>query len=83
MSLRNYPLHINQNERLGLPGEQYAMAMADALASLHWVAEVDACDVGYILAPTRESRMSVMSAKRHPRTGVQSFTRGVLGPLAL
>lgn len=57
-SLRNYPLHMNQMEELGLPVVSYAMAMADALAFLHWVARVDAGDVEFVLARPRpeESR---------------------------
>lgn len=53
-SLRNFPLHVDQMEELGLPVDDYATAMADALAFLHWIARVDAGDVEYVLAPPRE-----------------------------
>ncbi|EAQ87451.1 hypothetical protein CHGG_04070 [Chaetomium globosum CBS 148.51] len=53
ISLRNYPLHIDQMEALGLPTHEYASAMADALAFLLWVAKIDACDVEFVLARPR------------------------------
>jgi len=53
ISLRNYPLHIDQIEDLGLPADEYACAMADGLAFLLWVAEIDACDVEFVLARPR------------------------------
>ncbi|KAL3464547.1 zinc finger protein-domain-containing protein [Aspergillus heterothallicus] len=40
-SLRNYPLHLNQMEEIGIPEEDilgYSRKMADTLAFLHWVA---------------------------------------------
>ncbi|KAJ6783097.1 hypothetical protein PWT90_05919 [Aphanocladium album] len=52
-SLRNFPLHIDQMDELNLPSDEYAIAMADALAFLHWTAKVDAGDVEYVLAPPR------------------------------
>lgn len=53
ISLRNYPLHIDQIEDLSLPADEYACAMADGLAFLLWVAEIDACDVEFVLARPR------------------------------
>ena len=55
-SLRNYPLHLDQMEELGLGDgdiKGYARTMAEALAMMHWVAEVDANDVEFVLAPPR------------------------------
>ncbi|KAL4907552.1 hypothetical protein BDW74DRAFT_176306 [Aspergillus multicolor] len=52
-SLRNYPLHIDQMEELAIPEEDicgYARAMAEALAVMHWVGEVDGNDVEFVLA---------------------------------
>lgn len=68
-SLRNVPLHVDQMEGLGLDVELYAAAMADALALMHWGAEVDANDVEFVLAPPRttESR------------GQPTFESGYLG----
>lgn len=56
-SLRNFPLHVDQMEDLGLDLkilEGYATAMADALAFLHWCARVDANDVEFVLAQPRQ-----------------------------
>lgn len=53
-SLRNYPLHIDQVRDLGLPAEDYAAAMADALAFMYWRARIDANDVEFVLAPPRQ-----------------------------
>ncbi|KAK4169048.1 zinc finger protein-domain-containing protein [Cladorrhinum sp. PSN259] len=74
ISLRNYPLHIDQMEALGLPTHEYASAMADALAFLLWVAEIDACDVEYVLARPRSGNASL---------GTHCFTGSSLGPHAL
>jgi hypothetical protein len=76
ISLRNYPIHIDQMEALGLPTREYARAMADALAFLLWVAEIDACDVEYVLARPRASGNASL--------GTRCFTTGSsLGPHAL
>jgi hypothetical protein len=40
-------------EELGISPEGYALAMAEALAFLHWSARVDAGDVEFVLAPPR------------------------------
>jgi hypothetical protein len=80
ISLRNYPLHIDQIEDLGLPAAEYASAMADTLAFLLWGARIDACDVEFVLARPRPRNSQ-------PATwysiGNRSFTPGVLGPHAL
>lgn len=48
-SLRNYPLHLNQAEDLGLPIVEYAHAMAEMLAVLHRIAKIDANDIEFVL----------------------------------
>ncbi|KAF2021845.1 hypothetical protein BU24DRAFT_362698 [Aaosphaeria arxii CBS 175.79] len=53
-SLRNVPLHLDQMEKLGLDVAAYAETMADALALMHWGAQVDANDVEFVLAPPRQ-----------------------------
>ncbi|KAL9111488.1 MAG: hypothetical protein Q9227_004166 [Pyrenula ochraceoflavens] len=53
-SLRNYPLHADQIEELGLDGPYYAEAMAEMLASMYWNAHIDANDVEFVLAPAKE-----------------------------
>lgn len=52
-SLRNYPLHIDQMEELGLDRTHYARVMAETLAIMHWAAQVDGNDVEFVLAPRR------------------------------
>ncbi|KAI1852794.1 hypothetical protein JX266_002335 [Neoarthrinium moseri] len=54
-TLRNYILTVDQMEVLGLYKDTYAKAMAEALAFMHWSAQIDADDVEFILAPPRES----------------------------
>ncbi|KAI1130807.1 zinc finger protein-domain-containing protein [Nemania abortiva] len=54
-SLRNYPLHINQIEELGLDPFAYSKVMAQALAFMYWLAKVDANDVEFILAPATDA----------------------------
>ena len=66
--LRNFPLCVNQMQQLGLDTRSFALAMADALAVMHWHAHIDAADVEFVLgsAPrldliriieTKETRM--------------------------
>ena len=50
-SLRNYPLHVDQMEEMGLDVDLYARTMAEALAYLYWEAHVDVNDVEFVLAP--------------------------------
>lgn len=57
-SLRNFPLHVDQMEDFGLNPLEYALAMADALAFVHWQARVDANDVEFVLAPPRQDHRS-------------------------
>lgn len=64
LSLRNFPLHINQMEELALPVEEYAIAMANSLAFLHWVAKVDASDVEVVLARPRSNNTSASIGKK-------------------
>lgn len=53
-SLRNFPLHVDQMELLEISTNdmnRYTMIMAEALAMMHWVAEVDGNDIEFVLAP--------------------------------
>ncbi|KAL8956146.1 MAG: hypothetical protein Q9193_006247 [Seirophora villosa] len=61
-SLRNYPLHLDQIEELGLDGALYARVMAETLASLYWIAHMDANDIEFVLAPPRHDRADIESA---------------------
>ncbi|KAL6151868.1 hypothetical protein ACJBU6_09808 [Exserohilum turcicum] len=47
--LRNFPLHVDEMERLSLDPKVYTVAMAEALALLHWSAGIDANDVEFVL----------------------------------
>src|SRR5690242_9292361 len=46
--LRNFPLHVNEMERLHLDTFMYTKLMAQALAMLHWRAGLDANDVEFV-----------------------------------
>ena len=61
-SLRNYPLHIDQIEKLELDGKLYARIMAETLADLYWRAKVDANDIEFVLAPPRDGCMAPSSS---------------------
>ena len=53
-SLRNYPLHEDQMEDIGISTQdmqRYARMMGEALATLHWLGEVDGNDIEFVLAP--------------------------------
>ncbi|KAM4062221.1 zinc finger domain-containing protein [Hirsutella rhossiliensis] len=52
-SLRNFPLHADQMEELGLDLCEYARPMAATLAAMHWCARLDAKDVEFVLASCR------------------------------
>jgi hypothetical protein len=52
-SLRNFPLHVDQVEELGLDAKRYARAMAEVLACCYFAAQIDAADVEFVLAPPR------------------------------
>ena len=76
-SLRNYPLHIDQMEELGLPAAEYAVTMADALAFLHWTAKLDGNDVEFVLAPARPATTATSSRRREDVDEFQSESFGV------
>lgn len=83
ISLRNYPLYVDQLEKLGLPTAEYATAMADALALLLWVVNIDACDVEFVLGRQRTPAVGVPVAEPQACIGTQEYTFGALGPHAL
>ncbi|KAK4145193.1 zinc finger protein-domain-containing protein, partial [Dichotomopilus funicola] len=83
-TLRNYPLHVDQLDALGLPAQEYASAMADALAFLLWDVQIDACDVEFVPAQPR----ALEKAKPfHPKIvtvlKLVTFPPEVLGPHVL
>ncbi len=70
-SLRNYSLHADQIEELGLDGILYAKIMAETLADLYWRAQIDANDVEFVLAPLGGGQSSHY-------TTIKSDTLGIL-----
>ncbi|KEQ91710.1 hypothetical protein AUEXF2481DRAFT_32880 [Aureobasidium subglaciale EXF-2481] len=58
MTLRNFPLHVDEMERLNLPVPMYVEAIAEALALMHWSANIDANDVEFILGSSRQDLSS-------------------------
>lgn len=77
-SLRNFPLHLDQMEQLGIDPSEYAIAMADALAFMHWVAEVDGNDVEFVLA--RPRNQPDISHHQIPSEETCSKNIDILGP---
>lgn len=41
-------------EELGIAADVYARLMGQTLAMMHWIAEVDANDIEFVLAPARD-----------------------------
>lgn len=58
-SLRNYKLHVDQVESLNLDAEEYAIGMADAMATLHWHTKIDGMDIEFVLGSTPLDRNAV------------------------
>ncbi len=48
-TLRNFNLHLDQMLDLRLPVISYASAMASALATIHWDANIDGYDIEFVL----------------------------------
>ncbi|CAA9960341.1 DUF3669 domain containing protein [Pyrenophora teres f. maculata] len=57
-SLRNFRLHLDQFEELNLNIEEYLYAMADAMATLHCIARVDAMDIEFVIGSTPSEMQS-------------------------
>ncbi|KAK1094131.1 hypothetical protein LTR48_000907 [Friedmanniomyces endolithicus] len=65
--LRNFELHVDEIEDLGLNAAAYSSAMAQSLAVMHWGANIDASDVEFVLGsapmikavPTRQEILSM------------------------
>lgn len=75
-SLRNYPLHIDQIEELDLDSILYARIMAETLADLYWRAHIDANDVEFVLAPTREPYPNQSEGYSADSTAMKSHNLG-------
>ncbi|KIV91831.1 hypothetical protein PV10_06328 [Exophiala mesophila] len=72
-SLRNYPLHLNQAEDLGLPIHLYAQEMAEMLAIMHWAAKIDANDVEFVLGGVRMPTDKTCRQYEHSFLGTHSL----------
>jgi hypothetical protein len=57
-SLRNFRLHLDQFEELNLDAHEYIIAMADAMATLHFLAKVDAMDIEFVIGSTPSDMLS-------------------------
>lgn len=66
-SLRNYPLHVDQMEELGLDTHAIARTLADALTHCYWIAGVDANDVEFVLAPQKTHSEHCENSPEVPR----------------
>ncbi|KAF2089346.1 hypothetical protein K490DRAFT_54961 [Saccharata proteae CBS 121410] len=77
-NLRNYSLHLDQMEELGLSVEMYARGMGAALAVMHWEGGVDGEDVEFVLGsaptplPSTVSSPSALSARPSTTSQPQS-----------
>ena len=58
-SVRNYPLPVDQMEKIGLSSSDlslYIRTMAEALATLRWASKIDGNDIESVLAPATEQQ---------------------------
>ncbi|KAK3392284.1 zinc finger protein-domain-containing protein [Sordaria brevicollis] len=78
-SLRNFPLHLDQMRHLKMPVDEYASAMADAMAFLHWGAETDAGGVEFVIARPRQDQASPGAASPGAASTCASGTRPSIG----
>ncbi|KIW62799.1 hypothetical protein PV04_10930 [Phialophora macrospora] len=72
-SLRNYPLHLNQAEDLKLPILEYAYAMAEILATMHWSAKIDANDIEFVLGGVQTQTEIARNNYTHSILGTHSL----------
>lgn len=75
-SLRNFPLHLDQLEALGITRsdiEQYAKIMAETLAMMHWIGEIDGNDIEFVLAPPRRDLCSDTYADSIAKNEISEF----------
>lgn len=84
-TLRNYNLCLDQMLELNLPVTTFAETMGEALAIIHWGANVDAYDIEFVLGRERAEFESDNSIALHldtedvhfmlPHTGIDSLRR--------
>ncbi|KAI1304360.1 hypothetical protein F5Y03DRAFT_406973 [Xylaria venustula] len=58
-SLRNFKLHVDQIQELGLNAIDLASSMGHALAVLHWHTGIDACDIEFVLGSSPQQEQAV------------------------
>lgn len=81
-SLRNFPLHLDQMEELGIPVTDIAALpkiMAEALAMMHWYGEIDAKEVEFVPAPSSPPSPSSSSSSSFS-SGPSPVINNILGP---
>ncbi|KAK5166078.1 uncharacterized protein LTR77_008339 [Saxophila tyrrhenica] len=64
-SLRNFKLHINDLQKLGLAPTEWAEAMAEGMAILHCSAMVDGNDIEFVIGSSPTPQQSVRHAPRY------------------
>ncbi|KAI1613603.1 zinc finger protein-domain-containing protein [Exophiala viscosa] len=72
-SMRNYPLHLNKAEDLQLPILEYAHAMAETLAMMHWVANIDANDIEFVLGAVPTQKEIAHNVYSHEIFGIHAL----------
>ena len=72
-SLRNIPLWLDMVESLNLPISHYAEVMAEALAVMHWEAELDAGDVEFVLGSPRSAATTATATPIVPSSTIQQL----------
>ena len=87
-SLRNFPLHLDQMRDLGLQDATigcYVTSMAEALATMHWIAKTSAADVEFFLGSSRLALKEHGTGSRSEEIdlGVQDSEVGTLADSAL
>lgn len=71
-TLRNFNLHLDQMLDLSYPVNSLARAIGEALATIHWSANVDAYNIKFVLGSDgeKEYRQDALSALRLDSTEV-------------
>ncbi|KAK0388964.1 hypothetical protein NLU13_2541 [Sarocladium strictum] len=79
-TLRNFNLHLDQMRMLGMPVKKYARSIAEALAVIHWGANVTGYDIEFVLGgpsssapedPSTSTPNTALSAIEPPGTQIQ------------
>ncbi|KAK2804350.1 hypothetical protein FQN50_006641 [Emmonsiellopsis sp. PD_5] len=73
-SLRNFKLHVDQIQMLDLNAPEYASAMANTLAIMHWHTKFDANDIEFALGSSPADRNAVH--RSIPVTNIQHLSKG-------